>query len=311
MSMRKLLPVTDKDSPLWEKLTKVGQQQHIPQALLLMVSPDLSLVPLLDRLLATFLCSHVDRPCGNCATCHKILQDMHPDVHTIQPESAAGQIKIEQIRTLQQTVFQTPQLGTRGIVVIQPADALNVAAASALLKILEEPPATMVFVLVTTQPSLLLPTLMSRCQPYRVADASVTQDPLALGQGYPEGSVRATLYQQRLQLLADFDAYWQDSITPCTLAERWSDYPLYDIVWFLYTLTAKLINGCLMRNTVLEVDYQAFTVFKKDWSVTHLFKQLDSLHTVIEQLQRNITLNSTLALETVLLAYREDGIMRC
>jgi DNA polymerase-3 subunit delta' len=168
----------------------------------------------------------------------KILQDTHPDVHIIQPESAAGHIKIDQIRSLQHTVFQTPQLGTRGIVVIHPADALNLAAASALLKTLEEPPATMIFILVTTQPSLLLPTLRSRCQSYRVADVIANWDPLALGQTYPEGSVRVTLYQQRLQLLDDFDAYVQDGITPCTLAERWSDYPLYDIVWFLYALTA-------------------------------------------------------------------------
>ena len=309
--MRRLLLASGKDISLWEKLTKAAQHQHMPQALLLIVPPALSLVPLVDRLLATFLCVDEDKPCGNCLHCHKILLDTHPDVHTIQPESAAGQIKIEQIRHLQQSLFQTPQLGTRGIVVIQPADALNVAAASALLKILEEPPATMICVLVTTQPSLLLPTLTSRCQPYRVIDATATLDPLSLGQTYPEGSVRERLYQQRLQLLADFDAYGQDNITVCTLVERWSAYPLQDILWFLYALTAKLINGCLIATALLEVDYQPLKVFKQPWPVTHLFKQLDSLQTMMEQLQRNITLNAALALEKVLLAYREDGTTSC
>ena len=72
-----------------------------------------------------------------------------------------------------------------------------------------------------------------------------------------------------------------------------------------------MINARLIGNAGLEAEYHLFKLFKIDWSVSHLFRQLDNLQTVMEQLQRNISLNATLALEKVLLAYRKDETMRC
>lgn len=289
----------------WSQWTSMFAQQRIAQAQLLIVPPQLPLQPLLDRVLSSLLCLTKEFPCGVCSACSKVLQDNHPDVYYVQPEMAEGQIKIEQIRLLQQIVYQTPQIGMRSIVVINPVDALNTAAASALLKILEEPPPATIFVLLTMQPGLLLPTLWSRCQPYHVVTDVAHSDPLALGQTYAETSVRATLYLQRLTLLDELSLMLDEQLNPCELAERWSSFPLADLLWFLYALTAKLILLCLGNDTLLEDDYRGLKIFSKPWKPEYLFSLLDTIQGIMTSLQRNINLNALLALESVLLDYKK------
>lgn len=305
MSARKLQPPSLMETSFWSQWTSMFTQERIAQAQLLITPPQLHIEPLLDRVLTSLLCVAQDSPCGLCSACSKVLQDIHPDVHYIQPEVAEGQIKIEQIRLLQHTVYQTPQLGMRSVVVLKPVDGLNTAAASALLKILEEPPPATIFVLLTTQPDLLLPTLWSRCQPYRIATDAADHDPLSLGKMYPETSVKAVLYTQRLTLLADLTLMLEGQLNPCELAERWSSFPLADILWFLYAVTAKLIDRGLRDDVLLEADYQDLGIFSKDWAAERLFLQLDAIQDLMSKLQRNINLNPLLALERVLIEWSE------
>lgn len=110
--------------------------------------------------------------CGSCPACHWFAQGSHPDyLHlTLQEKITrdgetrlATAIEVEQARAAVEFVqLSTYRAGTR-VVRVDPADALNLAAANALLKVLEEPPLNTVFVLVSDQPRRLLPTLRSRC----------------------------------------------------------------------------------------------------------------------------------------------------
>jgi DNA polymerase-3 subunit delta' len=111
--------------------------------------------------------------CGTCPSCHWYEQGTHPDFRFLQPESEteeveAGkkpsrQISIDQIRSLADFLGMSAHQGGRRVVVIHPAEAMNANAANALLKSLEEPPAGLLFILVTHKPQQLLPTLLSRC----------------------------------------------------------------------------------------------------------------------------------------------------
>jgi DNA polymerase-3 subunit delta' len=107
--------------------------------------------------------------CGECAACRRIARGMHPDVHLIAPDGDTRFIKIDVIRDLNERVGYRPFEGRRRVVIVDDADALVMPAQNALLKTLEEPPSASIFVLVTAQPDLLLPTVRSRCSHVRFA----------------------------------------------------------------------------------------------------------------------------------------------
>jgi DNA polymerase III subunit delta' len=92
-----------------------------------------------------------------------------------KPFDLARSIRIKQIRAMQKRLITRPTLGSRRAIIIDPADDLEKAAANALLKSLEEPPAGTFFLLVTHRPARLLPTIRSRCRSLRFPVLSETQ----------------------------------------------------------------------------------------------------------------------------------------
>lgn len=120
-----------------------------------------------------------DDPCGECAPCRKIARGLHPDVLRLEEErvmAKAGRwepeggrapsrdIVVAQVRDLTDRRLSLRLFeGRRRVVIIDPADAMNVQAQNALLKTLEEPPEDTVLVLVSATPDELLPTIRSRC----------------------------------------------------------------------------------------------------------------------------------------------------
>src|SRR6266446_5695569 len=106
--------------------------------------------------------------CGRCAACKRISRGVHPDVLIVEPGDS-GSIKIDQVRDIDDRAAYRPFEGRRRAVIIDDADALVPAAQNALLKTLEEPPPSSVFILVTARPDSLLPTVRSRCSQIRFA----------------------------------------------------------------------------------------------------------------------------------------------
>jgi DNA polymerase-3 subunit delta' len=100
--------------------------------------------------------------CGVCGACTRIARGVHPDVAVIEPGDT-GAIKIDQVRDVIERAAFRPFEGRRRVVVFDEADGLMAPAQNALLKTLEEPPPSSVFVLVTQRPDVLLPTVRSRC----------------------------------------------------------------------------------------------------------------------------------------------------
>jgi len=100
--------------------------------------------------------------CGACPACTRIARGVHPDVLIIEPNDK-GNIKIEFVREAIQRAGYKPFEGRRRVTIIESADGLDNAGQNSLLKMLEEPPASSVFILVTSLPDTLLPTVRSRC----------------------------------------------------------------------------------------------------------------------------------------------------
>ncbi|MGH7209563.1 MAG: DNA polymerase III subunit delta' [Nitrospiraceae bacterium] len=128
--------------------------------------------------------------CGACRSCHQIEARTHPDFLLIEPDQeqapstrsgqANPQIKIEQIRELEQQLVYHPLVGRRKVCLIDEADRMTPGAANALLKTLEEPPDHSLLLLITSRPSALLPTVRSRCQGIRFVAPARTQVEAAL-----------------------------------------------------------------------------------------------------------------------------------
>lgn len=100
--------------------------------------------------------------CGECSVCARTLRRTHPDVSLIVPEGA--QILVDQVREVRTMAYRSPLEARTKVFIFEDAHRLNPAAANALLKVLEEPPGDVLFILMTSSPEDLLPTIASRCR---------------------------------------------------------------------------------------------------------------------------------------------------
>jgi DNA polymerase-3 subunit delta' len=101
--------------------------------------------------------------CDQCPGCRRVREHLHPDVQWIRPESKSRIITIDQVREMMRTIYLKPHESKYKIVVMAAADRLNVQAANAFLKTLEEPPPHSVLILTSTDPERILETILSRC----------------------------------------------------------------------------------------------------------------------------------------------------
>ena len=149
----------------WQQLFQQFESEHLPHALLFSGLEGVGKQQLARALAQLLLCDTPDHnlACGQCKGCRLFNAETHPDFQQVFPEPGK-QIKIEDVRGLQEKIYGSAQMSGRKVVVLGPAEALNLNAANALLKTLEEPPGATHIVLFTHQPSGVLPTINSRCQ---------------------------------------------------------------------------------------------------------------------------------------------------
>lgn len=177
----------------------VASLAYMPHALLLSGRPGLGKSRFAEELAALLLCESPQMrgktpvACTTCQGCHWLEGGNHPDYRRVSPDSdegdedaeggkkekkkGAAQIKVEAIRELEDFVFVGSHRHGRRVIVIQQADAMNNVTANSLLKILEEPPSTVYFILVTSHPRRLLATIRSRTRvlPFHCPDASAAK----------------------------------------------------------------------------------------------------------------------------------------
>jgi DNA polymerase III subunit delta' len=138
--------------------------QRLPHSLLLLSTPGLGAEQLANWIGALVLCESLgSRPCGVCASCLLLRSDSHPDSYVVRLEEDAQQIKVDQVRSLIESLSLKSYRGGYKVGVIEGAEALNVNGANAFLKTLEEPTANTVLIMIA-RPSHRLPaTIASRC----------------------------------------------------------------------------------------------------------------------------------------------------
>lgn len=245
--------------PQWDQL--LSATDRMPHALLLAGPSGVGKREFAQALAARMLCERarsVEQACGTCTSCRLIATDGHPDLLVVRPEALDDEgsdvdesddaeggktksklIRIAQIRAVIERLGVGAHQGGHRVVLVYPAEAMHAEPANSLLKILEEPPASTLFFMVSDNPKNLLPTIRSRTRlmPFHVppVDQSTAWltaqgvvragDALALCAGAPlhardlAGSKDA---QIQVQFVDDVSRSAIDS--PLEVAARWAGW---------------------------------------------------------------------------------------
>lgn len=156
-------------APVREHLAAMQDRGRLPHALLLLGQAGAGQSELALWLASRLLCvSAAASACGHCAACRLLLAGTHPDLQFIGVEPDASAIRVEQIRSLSETLSLHSYRGGGKVAVIDPADAMNINSFNALLKTLEEPRDNTFLILAAQRSDRLPLTIASRCARIRL-----------------------------------------------------------------------------------------------------------------------------------------------
>ncbi|MBU2966675.1 DNA polymerase III subunit delta' [Amphritea sp. 2_MG-2023] len=160
----------------WEYLLELKAQNRFPHALLINGPEGIGKACFAMALANYVLCRepHNGAACGHCRSCELTGSGGHPDLYQLKPDEPGKPIKIDQIRELTAFIYSTAQQGGYRVVIIDPADSMNINASNALLKMLEEPGSNTLIMLLTHRLGQMLPTIKSRCQRVDMPPADVS-----------------------------------------------------------------------------------------------------------------------------------------
>ncbi|MEB3752833.1 DNA polymerase III subunit delta' [Acinetobacter sp. MD2(2019)] len=310
MNLKAATPIFAWQQSVWDMLTQ--RFPELGHGLLFYGKDGCGKEIFVQQFLEWVLCSHktAHGACGHCGSCVWLKSDTHPNYVRISTEDdskkAHPRIKIEQIRELLPFVQQTVD-GWR-VIVIEPAEALNVAAANALLKTLEEPGERVLIILVTTHFLKLPATIRSRLQRYALDRLSTEQAVEYVQRELPE------LDQQKIQLLLNLSNAmplqalklndqnwldkrlelildWQDLVQnkrlPISYATKWTKaLSFHDFMQMFEYLLSDII--CVkLKQPVKNIDLD-FQKLAQAYSLETLFQILEHLQRSKTMLEQNV-----------------------
>lgn len=199
--------------------------------------------------------------CGECRGCHLRVAQTHPDLREVTVLEDKKAIGIDQIRAVADYLSLKSQFGGYKIVIVSPADKLNVNAANSLLKTLEEPPGLSLLMLVTAHPASLPPTIRSRCQqisfvppPHDEARRWLENQPgckgdpdlaLRLADGAPLaalGIAAGDWLERREAVFRGFEKVLLNKGDPVAIAADWLKFDAPATIYWLYSWITDMIR---------------------------------------------------------------------
>jgi DNA polymerase-3 subunit delta' len=315
----------------WRELLQRGET--LPHALLFRGREGIGKLDFVRKLAKSLACtSPVEKAaCGECQSCRWSEADAHPDYREIIPEAqrpnqtestAAGerkpsqQIGIDEIRNLHDFVNLTAHQTGAKTIVLYPAETLNVNAANALLKSLEEPPPSTRFMLVSHRPSYLPATIISRCQQIVLPTPAMNVAEQWLreqGVKEPALSLAQTGNAPLAALALDDPAFWQQrkalfgglaasTVDAFALAEQVREFPIPRLLGWLQRWSYDLLSARSAGIVRYNPDY-ARTLYQ----VATRLRAVDiaRFHRTLVRQQRSVhhPLNPRLYIEQLLFSY--------
>lgn len=305
--------------PQVEALRQARASGRFPHALLIQDVPGGGGVQLAQKAAQVAFCTEEDFPCGRCRECQRVLAQSHPDLWWVSLEEDATQIKIEQIRALNEALALTAHGSSASVAIIHPADLLNSNSANALLKTLEEPRSGVLIVLVAAVSARLPATVLSRClrMPVRLpsraegaawlrgqrgaADWEAVLDIVGGAPLRALGADPAQLLALREETEDQLDGALAGTLDVAPAAERWADREWFELRlhcaenWVTRRLHAQLAGA----RDVKELHTAAhLPAGNSSMNIRGLIRLMDALY----ELRRlaTTTINKALAVEQLL-----------
>ena len=145
-----------------DRLSKLMESGRFPHALIIEGEEGIGKKTLAKDIACALVCRGDDKPCGECSQCKKAIAAIHPDISEYIPAGTANSFHVDTVRNIINDAYVQPNEADYKISILANAHCMNQNAQNALLKILEEPPKYVVFILTTNSKSALLSTVLSR-----------------------------------------------------------------------------------------------------------------------------------------------------
>lgn len=294
---------------LWQQFLAAKNQQKLAHAIALTGVDGLGKAQFAQQMAKAVLClspNEEGNACGQCHSCQVFDAGNHPDHLDIEPEEAGKQIKIEQIRDLKEKQQLTPTISTWKTVVINPAYSMNVNANNSLLKLLEEPEANTLIILITSKPERMPITVKSRCQSMHFNapeketclkwlqqhypnfnDAPLVDELLQLAKGAPLKLIEMleeNVGEQVTQINTDFEQLIKLSQNPMQLAAAWMQYEPSQLMEQLYQNVHKRIVELNKMPKTQQSDAQGKQYWQIADCIVHTTKLISSQNNLNKQL---------------------------
>jgi len=259
----------------WQSWDQRRQAQRLAHAVMISGAEGIGKQRLALSMANRLLCLdlHGLYPCGRCKGCQLLASGSHRDLYRLQPEPKSRFIKVDAVRELSRALAQSGQQGGWKVAIIEPAEAMNTAAANALLKTLEEPDGQTLIILLSARPSAVPATVRSRCQKWvmplprrsealpwlqAVANSAECEQQLDAAAGRPLlalQSVSSGELAARQQLQQQLQQVTAQTLSPLRLAEQLSRSGEPALHWFKQLLEQLLRSQSLQpaidRDTLL------------------------------------------------------------
>lgn len=157
--------VSKSNEPICNTLNRNVKFNHLCHSYLFFGDEGIGKFSIAIKFAAAILCKNpIDgTPCYTCTSCKKILSDNHPDLTVIEGTGASNSIHIETIRAIRGDAYLQPNESVYKVFVIKNVEEMSISAFNSLLKVLEEPPKSALFILTTKNKNSLPETIVSRC----------------------------------------------------------------------------------------------------------------------------------------------------
>ncbi len=180
-----------------QTLVNVTADGRLPHALLLEGEAGLGKTHFARLVACAALCTGSQKFCGSCRNCRLILQDSHPDVRVISPDAPEKPYSVSALRELILSCYVLPNDGEKKVYILRNIHEMSEQAQNTLLKIIEEPPAHVIFVLTCQSRARILPTILSRVVTLTLSPVSEELCAKALMKRNPESEEETCLQLAR------------------------------------------------------------------------------------------------------------------
>lgn len=159
----------DFDEHTKKALESLDTNGRIPHAVIIESKDKIKALEAAKYLSMYAVCTDADKPCGKCSQCHKAYQAAHADIRYAYPEKKSKTYSIEQMRDIAKDAYIRPNEAEAKVYIFEDADnRLSTIAQNSFLKLLEEPPQNVHFIMLCENSKKLLVTILSRCTVIRL-----------------------------------------------------------------------------------------------------------------------------------------------